>query len=142
MARQRGKEILPQHPAAGELAAAAGRHHQGALVLRAGTSAPEAGTRPRRLRGPLLDRPAPARADDLHRLRLPATPALEGGGAGEKSWTAMGRRRSPRCLRSAAPSSPSCSLRLRFLIVVHTATDDFLNTPRKCQGSVSPSQAT
>src|SRR4051795_12576829 len=137
VARQRRAQVLPQQPAAANLAAAAGRHRQGALVLRAGPSAPEAGTRPRRLRGPVLDRPAPARADDLHRLRLPATPAPEGCGAGEKRWTATGHRRSPRCLRSAAPSSPSCSLRLRSLIVVHTATDDFLNTPRKCQGSAS-----
>ena len=135
VARERRAQVLPQQPAAADLAAAAGRHGQGALVLRAGTSAPEAGTRPRRLRGPVLDRPAPARADDLHRLRLPATPALEGCGAGEKRWTATGRRRSPRCLRSAAPSSPSCSLRLRFLIVAHTATGDFLAMLRKCQGS-------
>src|SRR4051794_6311859 len=141
VARQRRAQVLPQQPAAADLAAAAGRHGQGALVLRAGTSATEAGPRPRRLRGPVLDRPGPARADDLHRLRLPATPALEGCGAGGKRWTATGHRRSPRCLRSAAPSSPSCSLRLRSLIVVHTAIDDFLATLRKCQGSANDPDA-
>src|SRR5215213_1651357 len=88
MARQRRAQVLPQQPAAADLAAAAGRHRQGTLVLRAGASAAQAGTRPRRLRGPVLDRPAPARPDDLHCLRLPATPALEGCGAGGKSWTA------------------------------------------------------
>src|SRR3954464_7101703 len=42
-----------------------------------------------------------------------------------------------RCLRSAAPSSPSCSLRLRFLIVARTATGGFFNTLPKCQSSAS-----
>ena len=128
-------EVLPQQPAEADLAAAAGRHRQGALVLRAGPSATQAGTRAWRLRRPVLDRPASARADDLHRLCLSATPAPEGCGSGEKSWPATGRRRSRRCLRSAAPSSPSCSLRLRFLIVARTATGEFLNTLPKCQSS-------
>src|SRR4051795_8949428 len=134
MARQRREEILPQQPAAADHAAAAGRHRQGALVLRAGASAAQARARSRRLRGPVLDRPAPARPDDLHRFCLPATPALEGCGAGGKRWTATGRRRSPRCLRSDAPSAPSCSLHLRSLIVARTAIDDFLTTLQKCQG--------
>src|SRR5690242_9514534 len=136
MARQRREEILPQQPAAAHLAAAAGRHRQGALVLRAGAPAAQAGARARRLRRPLLDRPASARIDDLHRLCLSATPAPEGCGSGEKRWAATDRRRSRRCLRSAAPSSPSCSLRLRFLIVAPTATGGFFNTLPKCQGSV------
>src|SRR4051812_13535378 len=94
----------------------------------------QARARSRRLRGPVLDRPAPARPDDLHRFCLPATPALEGCGAGGKRWTATGRHRSPRCLRSDAPSAPSCSLHLRSLIVARTAIDDFLTTLQKCQG--------
>src|SRR4051812_44320970 len=137
MARQRREEILPQQPAAADHAAAAGRHRQGALVLRAGASAAQARAWPRRLRGPVLDRPAPARPDDLHRFCLPATPALEGCGAGGKRWTSTGRRRSPRCLRSDAPSAPSCSLRLRSLVVARTAIDDFLITLQKCQGRAS-----
>src|SRR5215213_9900878 len=135
MARQRREEVLPQQPAAADRAAAAGRHRQGTLVLRAGASATEARAWPRRFRGPVLERSALARADDLHRFCLPAAPAPEGCGAGEKRWTPTGRRRSPRCLRSAAPSSPGCSLRLRFLIVARTVTDDFPATLRKCQGS-------
>ena len=34
------------------------------------------------------------------------------------------------------PSSPSCSLRQRFLAVARTATAEFLNAPSKCQSSV------
>src|SRR5215210_6591928 len=140
MARQWRAEILPQQPAAADRAAAAGRHRQGALVLRAGASATEAGTRSWRLRGPVLDRSASACADDLHCFCLSATPAPEGCGAGGKRWTPTGRRRSPRCLRSAAPSSPGCSLRLRFLIVARTAIDDFPATLRKCQGSANSTE--
>src|SRR3954453_2054035 len=84
MARQRREEILPQQSAAADFAAPAGRHRQGALVVRAGTSAAQAGTGARRLRGPVLDRPASPRLDDLHRLCLSATPAPEGGGSGTK----------------------------------------------------------
>src|SRR3954464_15581917 len=84
MARQRREEILPQQPAAADVAAPVGRHRQGALVLRTGTSAAQAGTGARRLRRPVLDRPASPRADDLHRLCLSATPAPEGGGSGKK----------------------------------------------------------
>src|SRR3954451_17514549 len=135
MARQRREEILPQQPAEADRAAAPGRHRQGALVLRTGTSAAQAGTGARRLRGPLLDRSASPRLDDRHRLCLSATPAPEGGGAGKKRWCPTDRRRSHRCLRSAAPSSPGCSLRLRFLIVARTATGGFFNTLPKCQSS-------
>ena len=35
------------------------------------------------------------------------------------------------------PSSPSCSLRQRFLAVARTATAEFLNAPSKCQSSAS-----
>src|SRR4051812_28168921 len=135
MARQRRDEVLSQQPAEADRAAAAGQHRQGALVVRAGAPAAQAGTGARRFRRPLLDRSASARADDLHRLCLAATPAPEGCGAGEKSWRPTGRRRSHRCLRSAAPSSPSCSLRLRFPIVARTATGGFFNTLPKCQSS-------
>src|SRR3954453_13636691 len=137
MARQRREEVLPQQPAAADRAAAPGRRRQGALVLRTGTSAAQAGTWARRLRRPVLDRSASPRLDDLHRLCLSATPAPEGGGAGEKRWRPTARRRSHRCLRPAAPSSPSCSLRLRFLIVARTATGGFFNTLPNCQSSAS-----
>jgi SRSO17 transposase len=45
MARQRRAQVLPQQPAAADLAAAAGRHRQGTLVLRAGASAAQAGSK-------------------------------------------------------------------------------------------------
>src|SRR3954452_4576987 len=41
-----------------------------------------------------------------------------------------------KALRSAAPSSPNCSLRLRFLIVARIATGGSLGMLPKCQGSV------
>src|SRR5947209_20613119 len=85
MARQRREEVLPQQRAAADLTAAVGRQRQGALVLRAGAPATQAGTRAPLLRRPLLDRPASARADDLYRLCLSATPAPEGCGAGKKA---------------------------------------------------------
>src|SRR3954470_23070247 len=91
----------------------------------------------KRIRRPVLDWPASARADDLHRLCLSATPAPEGSGAGEKRWRPTDRRRSRRCLRSAAPSSLGCSLRLRFLIVARTATGGFLSMLPKCRSSAS-----
>src|SRR5690348_7181150 len=53
MARQRREEIRPQQLAEADLAAPAGRFRQGALVLRAGAPAAQAGTGPRRLRGPV-----------------------------------------------------------------------------------------
>src|SRR5690242_10036997 len=84
MARQWREEVLPQQPAEADLAAPAGRCRQGALVVRAGAPAAQARARARRLRRSVLDRPASARADDLHRLCLSATPAPEGGGSGEK----------------------------------------------------------
>ena len=45
-----------------------GRHHQGAMDLRAGPSATERGTRPRPLRGTILARPSPSCAHDDDRL--------------------------------------------------------------------------
>jgi SRSO17 transposase len=48
---------------------------QGALGLRAGTSAAQGRAGARALRGPVLDRTAPACTDDLHRIRLSAASA-------------------------------------------------------------------
>jgi SRSO17 transposase len=80
-------QVLPQQPAAADLAAGARRRDQGPLGLRAGTPAAQAGTGLGPLRGPVLDRPAPARPDDLHGLRVPAAPAPRRAapdGVGEK----------------------------------------------------------
>ncbi len=92
---------------------ALGLRHQGPLGLRAGAPAAQAGTRPRPLRGALLDRPAPACADDLHRLRLPAAPSprrAAPSGVGEKCRAAFRDRHHHRaCRRCAAPSWRACS---------------------------------
>jgi SRSO17 transposase len=65
------------------------------------------------LRGPVLDRPAPARADGLHRLCLPAALAprrTEPGGAGGKCTpTFRDRHQAQACPPCAAPSSAGCS---------------------------------
>src|SRR5689334_8209659 len=69
--------------------------HQGTLGLRAGAPATQAGAGPGSLRRAVLDRPAPARPDDLHGLRLaPAPPPRRAApdGAGEK-WRALFRDR-------------------------------------------------
>src|SRR6185437_11257495 len=76
MAHQRRTQILSQQPAAPNVTTRAGGRDQGALGLRAGTSATETGTRPRPLRGAVLDRAASTCADDciafayLQHLRL------------------------------------------------------------------------
>ena len=70
--RLRREEILSRQPACCDQPAHLGRHHQGAVDLRAGPSAAERGTRPRPLRGTILARPSPACAHDDGRLRLPS----------------------------------------------------------------------
>jgi SRSO17 transposase len=63
----------------------------------------QGGARPRPLRGPLLDRPAPPRADDHDRVRVPPAPAARG--AGKKAAPARrppGRRRGRRSRRCGA----------------------------------------
>jgi len=66
---------LPVQPAGRDLTQAACERHQGALGVRAGPPTAKRGAWPRPLRGPLLDGAAPARADGVHRLCLPAAPA-------------------------------------------------------------------
>jgi hypothetical protein len=91
-------------------------HHQGALGVRAGAPAAEGGTRPRPLRGPVLDRPAPPRAHGDARLRLPPAPPPRGGEAGGKGAPEPDLRPSPACPRSrrhhrrAAPRALAAAL--------------------------------
>src|SRR4051794_14078574 len=66
------------------------------MGVRAGAPAAQGGARPRPLRGPLLDRPAPARADDHGRVRVPPAPAARGAG----------KKRS-RLTGTAAPADPA-----------------------------------
>ena len=67
-----------------------GRHHQGAMDLRAGPSAAERRTRPRPLRGTFLAGPSPSCAHDHDRLRLPPASPPHKSEAGKKEST--GRR--------------------------------------------------
>ena len=85
------------------LAQAPCRRDQGALGLRAGAPAAQGRTRPRPLRGPIMDRPAPARAHDHDRLRLPPVPPPQPGERGKKEPQA--HRLSRACRLSGRPSS-------------------------------------
>src|SRR5438132_2242224 len=72
------EEILSCQPASRGGPARLSCHHQGAMDLRAGSSATERGTRSRSLRGKILARPSSSRAHDNDRLRLPpASPSLK-----------------------------------------------------------------
>ena len=72
--------------------------------LRASPPAAQARTWPRPLRRPILAWPAPPRAHDDDRLRLPAKPPPRRGERGEKE--SPKDRPSRHCPRSGAPSSP------------------------------------
>src|SRR5258708_32851715 len=75
------------------------------MGLRTGSSTGEGGTRARPLRGKVLARPSPSRADDNDCLRIPPTSPPPKSGAGKKESTV--RRLNPRCQPSATPSSIS-----------------------------------
>ena len=102
-------EVLPFEPAGGRAARGTGGPDQGPLGVRTGAPAAQGGTGARPLRGPLLDRPAPARAHGDARLLLPPVPAAEGTGEKAKPGR-RGRRRGRACPRSAGGCSrPSTS---------------------------------
>ena len=90
----------------GDRSAHLGRHHQGAMDLRAGPSAAERGTRPRSLRGTILARSSSSRAHDDDRLRLPPASPPYKSEAGKKE--SMGHRLNQACQPCVTPSSISC----------------------------------
>jgi hypothetical protein len=144
MARQRRTQIPPQQSAAAHFAAATRGGDQGALGLRAGAPAAQARGRARRLRGALLDRAAPPRADDLHRFRLFAASAAQShpqaGGKGRPQSPRRDHRRNPACPRYAAPSPPGSSPISSDQNAVHTAAAACCLTDVKCQGSAKRDQ--
>ena len=81
------EEILSRQPARRDGPAHLGRHHQGAMDLRAGSSAAERRTRSRSLRGTILARPSPSCAHDDDRLRLPPASPPRNSEAGKKEST-------------------------------------------------------
>src|SRR5690349_1009416 len=103
--RERRAQVLPLQPAGQHAAGGAGGDDQGALGVRAGAPADEGGAGARPLRGPLLDRPAPARADDHDRVRVPPAPAARGAGKKAAPARSPDRRPSRPCRRSGACSS-------------------------------------
>ena len=108
LALERRAEIPSVKPAAPDLTPRPGRGHQGALGLRAGAPATEAGTGLGPFRGAVLDRPASTRPHDLHRLCLAAAPPprrATPAEVGEKCRVKFRDRHHRRaCRRCAAPS--------------------------------------
>src|SRR6266536_2864396 len=80
-------------------------HYQGAMDLRAGSSATERGTRSRSLRRTILARPSSPRAHDNDRLRVPPASPSHQSEAGKKEST--DHRLNQACQPCATPSSTS-----------------------------------
>src|SRR6266699_2893583 len=80
-------------------------HYQGAMDLRAGSSATERGTRSRSLRRTILERPSSSRAHDNDRLRVPPASPSHQSEAGKKEST--DHRLNQACQPCATPSSTS-----------------------------------
>src|SRR5262249_26075397 len=99
------EEILSRQPTSKDRPAQLSGHHKGAVGLRAGSPADEGSTGPGSLRGTILARPSPSRADDDDRLRLPATPPPRNGRAKKKKPPPP--RLSQPCPPCATPSSNS-----------------------------------
>src|SRR5881397_4145784 len=99
------EEILSCQPASRGGPARLSCHHQGAMDLRAGSSATERGTRSRSLRGKILARPSSSRAHDNDRLRLPPASPTRASGAEKKESTGLRLNRA--CRPYAKPSSHS-----------------------------------
>ena len=123
-------ELLPLKPSRRHGAQATRRSHQGTQDMRTGASATEGRARPP-LRRTIMDRPAPARADDDDRLRLPPVPAPQAGQRAEKD--SSDRHPSPACPRSNRPSSPPSRCRRRHDVL--TAAN--LYELKNCQGIAS-----
>src|SRR5262249_30701968 len=83
----RREEILSRQPAGKDGPTHLGRHHQGAMDLRAGSPAAETRTRSRSLRGTILARPASSCAHDDDRLCLSPAPPPPNGKAGKREST-------------------------------------------------------
>jgi len=94
--------LVGERRASGEHKYCQPAYHQ---PLRTGPPATQGRTGPRPLRRPLLAWPAPPRAHDNDRIRLPAKPPPRPSERGKKE--SAKDRRSRHCPRSAAQSSPS-----------------------------------
>ena len=127
--------VPPVQPARRHRSQGPGRHHQGALDLRAGAPADERGTRPRPLRGALLGGAAPTHDDDDDRSRVPAAPSPSRGRAGEKGGP--DHPRSPVCPPCGPLASLTCSApeHHRDARTAESRSTRFLR--QNCQSSVS-----
>jgi hypothetical protein len=144
MALEQGAQILPEQPATADLAARLGRRHQSALGLRVGPPAAQAGTGLAPLRGPVLDRPTPTRANDLHGVRLSAIPPPRRAapdGAGKKCRAIFQDRHHRRaCRPRAAPSWRGCSpISSRWSAARIAGANSRQYLTSDCPGSIKPS---
>ena len=92
----RRAQVLPLQPACRHADQATRRRHQGPLGLRAGPPATQRRTRPGPLRGAIMERPPPTRADVHDRSRLPPVPSPQAGQRGEKESPARRQNRACR----------------------------------------------
>src|SRR5262249_15722321 len=99
------EKILPRQPAGDDGPAHLGGYHQGAMDLRAGSSAAERRTWSRSLRGPILAGPASSCAHDHDGLRLPPVLSAQNSETGKKE--SAGHPLNPHCRPYAEPSSNS-----------------------------------
>src|SRR6266581_2932780 len=110
-------------------------HYQGAMDLRAGSSATERGTRSRSLRRTILARPSSSRAHDNDRLRLPpASPSLKSE-AGKKEST--DHRLNQACQPFATPSSTSSFGRFSDARTAEDGSASDSSMSKICQSSAS-----
>src|SRR6266513_2492569 len=130
------EEILSCQPASRGEPAHVSCHYQGAMDLRAGSSATERGTRSRPLRGTILARPSSSRAHDNDRLRLPpASPSLKSE-AGKKEST--DHRLNQACPPCATPSSTSSFGRFSDARTAEHGSASDSSMSNICQGSAKP----
>src|SRR6266487_2499497 len=130
------EEILSCQPASRGEPAHVSCHYQGAMDLRAGSSATERGTRSRSLRRTILERPSSSRAHDNDRLRLPpASPSLRSE-AGKKEST--DHRLNQACQPFATPSSTSSFGRFSDARTAEDGSASDSSMSKICQSSAKP----
>src|SRR4051794_72970 len=132
--RPRPERLLARHAAARHALGRGGRHGQGAVVGGAGLPRPEAGGRPRRLRGPRLARLPPPCHTHLRRLWLPRDAAVPDRAA---------RRRSGRAVHlsgghGSRPSAVATGTPRAHLHPHHAPTPDHRSRPSSAAMSVLP----
>src|SRR6266705_7119961 len=129
------EEILSCQPASRGEPAHVSCHYQGAMDLRAGSSATERGTRSRSLRRTILERPSSSRAHDNDRLRVPPASPSHQSEAGKKEST--DHRLNQACQPCATPSSTSSFGRFSDARTAEDGSASDSSMSKICQSSAS-----